>query len=201
MMLHCRYEERWSELNRRHYMEEREALQQQWEELLATRNHTTFTAMGQLHKHYEQEDELAWYLERVEGSVLRFQSQPFQDLKELAQHERDHMRKKEKEGGGGERLVALKEQHKHHKQFLGACEALHELEIVHQRSLAERVEGMLGRVRKDKGKVGVVQKVWKFMFCPSYGSFLSDGLSMCSLLLLRPSPRWVWPGTSRLRLV
>lgn len=150
-----RYEAAWSDINRRHYEEEREGLMSKWTELVERRSTTVFTSMQQLHGFYEEEDELVYELNRVEQRLYGFQARPFEDLCEISQRRRDEaaQRAKDTSHSVSAQLQALHEERELHETYLRACESLHELALERLQSEAGRLEMVYQRMLEDRGHV------------------------------------------------
>ena len=152
----AQYEEEWSDLNKKHYLDEREAEQRKWEELLSRRGQMTFRNMQELHEYYEEEDITGYHLEKVEDKLHAFQIKPFEDLCEITRKRRDESsaRAKNPELPLAEQVKALHEEREYHEQHLEACESLHELTIERHHALAERIEGVVQRMYEDHESLG-----------------------------------------------
>lgn len=152
----AKYEEEWSDLNKKQYLEERDQWQQEWEQLLARKTQTHFTTMTQLHDYYEEEDVAQYHLERVEDRLHTFHTKPFEDLSEIARKRRDKsaQRAKMADLSVAEQVKALHEEREFHEQFLEACESLHELVVEKHRTRAERIEHMLQQMAEDSVHLG-----------------------------------------------
>lgn len=151
-----RYEAAWSDINRRHYEEEREGLASKWAELMERRSSTAFTSMQQLHGFYDEEDELVYELNRVEQRLYGFQARPFEDLGEISRRRRDQAAQlaKDDDRSVSARLQALREERELHETYLEACESLHELALERLQSEAGRLEAVCQRMSEDRGHVG-----------------------------------------------
>ena len=151
-----RYEAAWSDLNRRHYEEERAGLQRQWAGLMEGRGSTAFTSMRQLHDFYEEEDGVAYELTRIEQRLYGFQARPFEDLSEIARKCRDDAARRSKDPSlaVSAQLQALHEERELHETHLEASESLHELALERLQAEAGRLEGVCQRMQEDRRQVG-----------------------------------------------
>ena len=150
------YEEKWSDLNKKHYLDEREAMLKERDRLLTQRGQTEFRNMQQLHDYYDEEDDMEYHLEKAEEKLHYFQVKPFKDLCEITQRRRNELSQRAKDVGlpVAEQVKALHEEREVHEQYLEASESLHELMIEKSHMRAERVECMLRRVYEDKQHLG-----------------------------------------------
>ena len=155
-----RYEDQWSELNRKRYQEEKEACLGEWLELLEKKTRTEFKTMTELHSYYEEEDIAEYHLEQAERKLHRFQTQPFEDLCEIVRKRRDKASEvaKDPERNATEQLEALKRERSFHEQYLETIESLHELNIERCHCTAQRTETILSKASEDKQALG--QKLW-----------------------------------------
>ena len=155
-----KYEEKWNELNRKQYLEEKENAERELNKFLARRSETKFKSMKQVHSFYEEEDILSYQLDRVEDKLQSFQVKPFQDLCDIAQRRRDEVtsqitaRSEEEAPPVLDQVSAVHEERRCHEQYLEARESLHELKIEHCRWRAERLECKLMRAQEDKEHLG-----------------------------------------------
>ncbi len=148
------YEDEWSELNKKQYLEERGEALREWEGLLARKKETEFCSMRQLHDYYEEEDFSEYHLQKIEETLHAFQLRPFEDLCEIARKRRNEAAQQARDVLGGEQMKALQKEREFHDQYLETSETLHELAIDRSHVLAERVEGMLRRSYEDKNHLG-----------------------------------------------
>ena len=139
--------------------EEVEACLKDWKELLEKRNQTEFTSMAQLHSYYDDEHATEYDLEKAEERLHSFQIGPFLDLSDISQKRREEASKRAKdlELPLTEQMQALHEERDNHEQYLEACESLHELSIDYKYTQAERIEGILLRMKEDRDCIG---KAW-----------------------------------------
>ena len=151
-----RYEAAWSDINRRHYEEEKEGLMSKWAELMERRSTTAFTSMQQLHGFYEEEDELVYELNRVEQRLYGFQARPFEDLSEISRRRRDQAAQRAKDASQSvsAQLQALREERELHETYLEACESLHELTLERLQLEAGRLETVYQQMSEDREQVG-----------------------------------------------
>ena len=152
----AQYEDEWSDLNKKHYLDEREVGQREWEELLMRRSRSTFGSMQELHDYYEEEDIAEYHLGKAEDKLHAFQIKPFEDLCEITRKRRDEAsaRAKNPEFPLADQVKALHEEREFHDQYLEASESFHELVIERHRAVAERVAGVFQRMCEDRESLG-----------------------------------------------
>ena len=152
----AKYEEEWSDLNRRHLEDEREVCQETWEQLIARRSETRFTSLQQLHDFYEEEEDAGYHLEKAEERFHAFLIKPFEDLCEIEQKRRDEASQQSKvaELSVTEQVKAIREEREYHERYLEARESVHEMAIEKLQTRAEKVEGMLQRMYEDRQHLG-----------------------------------------------
>ena len=144
------YEEKWSELHRKYYSDERDKALRNYDHVVATREERGFTSIDELHEYYAEEDEAYFFLRKAQNVFYLYQTKPFEDLCEIARSQRNEAAQYAAECDDGEKLAAAQEESEYHKEYTASKEKLDELLLERFQEEAERAELRLSRTEEDR---------------------------------------------------
>ena len=144
------YEEKWSELHRKYYCDERDRASHNYERVVATREGREFTSISELHDYYAEEDEAFFFLRKAENVYYLYQTKPFDDLCEIARSRRNEAAQFGAECSDAEKLAAAHEESEYHREYTASKEKLDDLLLERFKLEAERAELRLSRTEEDR---------------------------------------------------
>ena len=144
------YEEKWSELHRKYYVDERDKALRKYELVVATREEREFTSINELHEYYAEEDEAYFFLRKAQNLYSLYQTKPFEDLCEIARSRRNEAAQFGAECGDAEKLAAAHEESEYHREYIASKEKLDDLLLERFKVEAERAELRLARTEEDR---------------------------------------------------
>lgn len=148
------YEERWSELHRKYYQDEKDKSLDDYERVVKLKMDREFTNIDQLNDYYIEEDEALFFLRKAENLFYIYQSKPFEDLCDIARTRRDEAAKLVSQSEGLEKIAAAREERVYHEEYTTTKEKLDELLLERYQLEAERAELRLSRTEQDCAAFG-----------------------------------------------
>lgn len=146
----CDYEEKWSELHRKYYCDERDRALHNYEQVVAAREERGFTSVNDLHDYYAEEDEAYFFLRKAHSVYYLYQTKPFEDLCEIARSRRNEAAQFGAECSDAERLAAAHEESEYHREYTASKEKLDEVLLERFKVEAEMAELRLSRTEEDR---------------------------------------------------
>ena len=149
------YEEKWSEMHRKHYSDKKDKALKEYEDILASKSDRIFVSIEQLHDYYVEEDEAEFFLKKAENLYYIYQSKPFEDLCEIALSRRNEAAQRVSLNRDEQvQLTTAREEKLYHEEYMEAKEKVDELLLERYQREAERAELKLRRMEEDRDNLG-----------------------------------------------